>query len=113
MSGRPTQRGVGLGQTRRTPKPGARDAQGNVVTDLSPLEGCTTLEEIVLPSKTGDLSVLRQLPRLKLISMSNAGGHTTQTAGEFWKEYDAQQAGSLRHPGEPTAPLPPSSSGEQ
>ena len=81
------------------------------VTDLSPLAGCTTLEEIILPAKAGDLSVLRKLPRLNLISTRNASAHPAQSAEEFWKEYDAQQAGSLRHPGEPPAPLPPSSAG--
>ncbi len=65
------------------------------VTDLSPLEGCTTLEEIILPETTLDLSVLRKLPRLKLISTRWAGTgigntHPLQTAEEFWKEYDAQ-----------------------
>ena len=64
----------------------------NSNSDFSPLAGCPTLEEIILPPKPGDLSALRQLPRLKLISTRNANGHPTQTAAEFWKEYDAKQA---------------------
>lgn len=63
------------------------------VTDLSPLADCTTLEEIVLPDTAGDLSILRKLPRLKRISFpsaSDTSSHATQTAEEFWKEYDAR-----------------------
>jgi tRNA A-37 threonylcarbamoyl transferase component Bud32/tetratricopeptide (TPR) repeat protein len=64
------------------------------VTDLSPLAGCNTLEEILLPAKAGDLSMLRELPRLKFISTREVGtsGHPAQTAAEFWKEYDAKEA---------------------
>jgi Leucine-rich repeat (LRR) protein len=67
------------------------------VTDLSPLDGCTTLEEIILPAAPGDLSLLRKLPRLKRISTRLVGGgsvasHPAQTAEEFWKEYDARPA---------------------
>jgi tetratricopeptide (TPR) repeat protein len=87
------------------------------VTDLRPLDGCTTLEEITLPTAAVDLSNLRKLPNLRFISTRSAGNglttHPTQTAENFWKEYDAQQAGSLRQPGEPPAPLPPSSAGKQ
>jgi hypothetical protein len=38
--------------------------------------------------------MLRELPRLKLISAAPTAntGHTTQTAEEFWKEYDAKRA---------------------
>jgi hypothetical protein len=62
------------------------------VTDLSPLAGCTTLEEILLPDTVGDLSMLRDLPRLKGISTRRApvqAPHAAQTAAEFWKEFDA------------------------
>jgi hypothetical protein len=51
--------------------------------------------EIILPNATADPSMLRQLPRLKLIATRRAPGgtiHPAQTAGEFWKEYDAGQA---------------------
>jgi Leucine-rich repeat (LRR) protein len=66
------------------------------VTDLSPLADCVTLEEIILPAAFGDLSLLRKLPKLRLISTRSNGStyapHPTQTAEEFWKEYDAKQA---------------------
>ncbi len=66
------------------------------VTDLSPLADSSTLEEIILPAGFGDLSSLRKLPNLRLISTRSAGSsyapHPTQSAEEFWKEYDAKQA---------------------
>jgi serine/threonine protein kinase len=84
------------------------------VTDVSPLADCLMLEEIILSGKGLDLTTLRKLPKLRLLSTrvvvySYPVAHTTETAEEFWKEYDARQAGSLRQPGEPPAPLPPSS----
>jgi Leucine-rich repeat (LRR) protein len=61
------------------------------VTDLTPLSECTTLEEILLPEKATDVSVLRKLPRLRAISYRIEDDHPAQTAEEFWKEYDAKR----------------------
>ncbi len=66
------------------------------VTDLSPLAGCDTLEEIVVPVAASDLSMLRHLPRLKLISTRSINSsfflQPAQAAEEFWKDYDAKKA---------------------
>ena len=70
------------------------DVNKTGVTDLSPLADCDTLEEIVLPEGAADPSMLRGLPRLRLISYKPIGKdrsvHPAQTAAEFWKEYDAK-----------------------
>ena len=71
---------------------------GTKVTDLSPLAACTTLEELFLPGAARDLSMLRQLPRLRFISSGHLLFHkddpanrTARNAEEFWREYDAKQ----------------------
>ena len=83
--------------------------------DVGPLAECAELESIELPPKARNVESLRALKKLRYLSSSwdNAANHPAQTVEEFWKEYDAKQAGSLRHPGEPPAPLPPSSAGKQ
>lgn len=67
------------------------------VTDLSPLADCPTLEELILPAGSLDLTPLRHLPNLRRLSTRSTGqAHSiipAQTAGEFWKEYDAKPAG--------------------
>ncbi len=66
------------------------------VTDLSPLADCATLDKLILPDAFGDLSLLRKLPKLRLISTRHVGAaynpDPAQTVAEFWKEYDTQQA---------------------
>ncbi|MDF1814825.1 MAG: protein kinase [Verrucomicrobiales bacterium] len=70
---------------------------GTSVTDLSPLADCPTLEELILPAGSLDLTPLRHLPNLRRLSTRSTGqAHSiipAQTAGEFWKEYDAKPAG--------------------
>jgi serine/threonine protein kinase len=67
------------------------------ITDLSPLASCATLEEIIVPKAGLDLSPLRKLPKLRLISARaitvGLDWHPAQTAEEFWKEYDAKKIG--------------------
>ncbi len=63
--------------------------------DVSLLAEFPALEEIVLPKEAKNVERLRSLPRLKYISTrgdQSNGGRPAQTAAEFWKEYDAQQA---------------------
>ncbi len=64
------------------------------VTDLSPLAGSATLEEIRLSAQPGDLSMLRGLPRLKLIAarQGTTDNYPYQNAADFWAAYDAQRA---------------------
>ena len=74
------------------------DLNETSVVDLSPLADCTKLEELFLPASARNLSGLRQLPQLRLISFRRVGNglegdrrwRPAQTAAEFWKEYDAQ-----------------------
>ena len=73
------------------------------------------LEVITLPKNLTDPGFLRKLPHLRKIDnlLTGAPAEKLKDAADFWKEYDAPQAGSLRHPGEPPAPLPPSSAGKK
>ena len=75
-----------------------------------PLLQLPKLEKLRVPDGAKKLDPLRQHPTLKFIANGDA---PYRPVAEFWKEYDAQQAGSLRHPGEPPAPLPPSSAGKK
>ena len=67
--------------------------------DVSPLAECPALEELFVPLNARNLSELRRLPRLRLISarpgkegkQADEGMHPAQTAAEFWEEYDAQR----------------------
>ena len=65
---------------------------GFSITDVSPLVDCPTLEEIMLPTKVKNVEVLRQMPRLRIITDT---AHA-RTAEEFWKQYDAQQAAGVK-----------------
>jgi tetratricopeptide (TPR) repeat protein len=85
------------------------------VNDVGILADFPDLEEIELPTPAGHLERLRTLKKLHYLSYkwNSDTNHPAQTAEEFWTEYDAQQADSLRHPGRPPAPLPPSSAGKK
>ncbi len=62
------------------------------LVDLRPLEDCRELEELMLPPNATDLGFLRHLPKLKYIVRRTAGeGDRTQTAAEFWAEYDRER----------------------
>lgn len=66
--------------------------RGTPVCDVALLADLHDLEEIVLPDKATNVELLRTLPRLRYLSADNATDRPTQTAEEFWKAYDAQQA---------------------
>ncbi len=78
------------------------------IRDLTPLAECKELRDLVLPPNVGEIypassgiEFLRRLPNLERISyQSTRQGRSwtpSQTAAEFWKEYDAR----LRPPGAP------------
>ena len=60
------------------------------LTDISPLKGCATLEELTLPPNARDIEFLRAMPRLKKLSYGPAA--EAETAAEFWKAYDIRKA---------------------
>jgi len=69
------------------------DLRSAPVSSLAPLQDCPTLETIVLPRGARDVETLRALPRLRLLSYeADQTKFPNKTAGQFWKEYDAQQA---------------------
>ena len=90
-------------------------ADSGRVKDVGPLADCPELDWIELPQNAKNVESLRALKKLRYLSPNwdSAANRPAQTVEEFWKEYDAQKAGSLRHPGEPPAPLPPSSTGKK
>jgi hypothetical protein len=62
------------------------------LTDLSPLAECKTLTSLTLPPGAKDIGFLRNFPKLQRLSFKEIPQiHTqpTQTAAEFWAEYDA------------------------
>jgi Leucine-rich repeat (LRR) protein len=64
------------------------------LTDLSPLADCRELTTLTLPPGAKDIEFLRSLPKLERISFRETSTNysiPTQTAAEFWKEYDAQK----------------------
>jgi serine/threonine protein kinase len=58
----------------------------SLITDLSPLRSCPTLEQLVLPPNANDIEFLRHLPHLREISCTEQ----PLAAAEFWKAYDAR-----------------------
>lgn len=67
------------------------------VEDLRPLAECKTLENLEVPSSSTDISFLRTLPNLqRLTDKVNIANRWDRvpTAQEFWRKYDAQQAGN-------------------
>lgn len=56
------------------------------IKDLRPLLEIATLESVLLPAQVKDVGYLREHPSLKRISYKKL----TQSADEFWKEYDAK-----------------------
>jgi tetratricopeptide (TPR) repeat protein len=60
------------------------------LTDLKPLMEIMTLESVVIPLQCRDLGFLRSHPSLKRISYKKL----TESAVDFWKEYDAAKAAS-------------------
>jgi len=67
---------------------------GTNVRDVGILADFHDLEEIVLPNDaTHNVERLRTLPKLRYLSFGwdAATNHPTQTAAEFWKEYDAKK----------------------
>jgi len=68
------------------------------VTSVAPLLDCPTLETIVLPRTARDVEILRRLPKLRLISYDSdkLSSFPTETAEQFWKEYDAQHSAARK-----------------
>lgn len=66
--------------------------QGAPVADVSPLADCKELEEIILPENATGVESLRSLPKLLRISkVGTSDYHPTQTAEEFWGEFDKER----------------------
>jgi serine/threonine protein kinase len=66
------------------------------LNDLRPLMQIVTLESVIIPRQCKDIEFLRQHPGIKRLSFLKM----TQSAEEFWKEYDAAH-------GHKAAPAPP------
>ena len=60
------------------------------LTDISPLKDCPTLRLVTLPPRANNIEFLRAMPRLQKLSYGLES--KSETAAEFWKEYDAKQA---------------------
>ena len=58
------------------------------LTDLHPLMEISTLESVVIPLQCKDIDFLRKHPGIKRLSYVKL----TQSAADFWKEFDARQA---------------------
>jgi Leucine-rich repeat (LRR) protein len=59
------------------------------ITDLSPLEGIKTLEQILLPPNAKNIELVRRLPNVRQIGFSS---DTRKPADQFWAEYDSKRA---------------------
>jgi serine/threonine protein kinase len=80
-----------IGVLRSMPLRSASLINAAVLTNLRPLEDCRELEELFLPPNPEDIGFLRQLPRLKyIVRRGGPEGERTQTAAEFWAEYDRE-----------------------
>jgi hypothetical protein len=60
----------------------------NNLIDLHPLTTIATLESVVIPLQCKDIEFLRHHPGIKRLSYKKM----TQTAEDFWKEFDASKA---------------------
>ena len=64
------------------------------LTDLSPLEGATTLTQLSLPPNATNFEFLRAFPKLECLSFKGDPSNSyrpDKTAAEFWQEYDAKK----------------------
>ncbi|MDA0921754.1 MAG: hypothetical protein O2945_22020 [Planctomycetota bacterium] len=65
------------------------------LTGVSPLADCKELKQVTLPPNAKDIESLRTMPKLERLSFKqdNRPGFyaPSQTAEEFWKEYDAKK----------------------
>jgi serine/threonine protein kinase/Leucine-rich repeat (LRR) protein len=69
------------------------------ITDLSPLEGDTTLQETTLPANAKNFEYLRSLSALQRLGYKeNSNWHPDKTAAEFWQEYDAKKEAKTQPP---------------
>ena len=57
------------------------------ITNLHPLMTIATLESVIIPQQCKDIEFLRRHPSIKRLSYKRL----TQTAEDFWKEYDAKK----------------------
>jgi serine/threonine protein kinase/Leucine-rich repeat (LRR) protein len=61
------------------------------LTDLSPLREMKTLNTLTLPPNAKDFEFLRALPNLRRLTFTETNStDPSQTAEEFWKDYDAR-----------------------
>ena len=67
--------------------------------DLTPLTGCLQLTHLIVPSTCKNIECLRSHPTLKQLGLSGEP-QNLPTVAEFWKAYDAQNAGGAE--GKPT-----------
>jgi len=64
----------------------------NDLTDLHPLTTIATLESVVIPLQCKDIEFLRHHPGIKRLSYKRL----TQTAEDFWREFDANRAAAAQ-----------------
>ena len=62
------------------------------VTSVEPIASAGTIKELWLSRGVQDVAVLRALPSLTRLSYTLENNRPSQTAEEFWAEYDAQKA---------------------
>ena len=63
-----------------------------LLTDISPLKQCPSLRLVTLPREARDIEFLRAFSKIERLSYAEDdryGWRPSQTAAEFWKEYDA------------------------
>ena len=63
------------------------------LTDLSPLAEAEALTTLILPPNAKEIEFLRTFPKLERLSFSYKPQTLapSQTAAEFWKDYDAKK----------------------
>ncbi len=65
------------------------------ITDLSPLQDITTLQNIVLPPNAKNIEILRKLPNVKQIGFTS---DTRKPPDQFWADYDRKQSSAATQP---------------
>jgi Leucine-rich repeat (LRR) protein/tetratricopeptide (TPR) repeat protein len=68
----------------------------DTIRDLSPLQHCPGLEELVLPPNAGDIEFLRTMPKVQKLSFQSqrfgSSWTAAQSAEEFWATYTGPPA---------------------
>ena len=60
--------------------------------DVSPLLECPTLQSFTILSKVKNIQLLRGMPNLRFLKVTNVGDKPPAPVEEFWKAYDAEHA---------------------